>query len=140
MRPKRNLARANERMSSVRQLFIVTAAMELGAGLTLLVAPALIISLLFGSAANALPAVGVARLTGGALLAVGAACWWARHDGASAAARALVGGLLVYNVAVVALAAVGSLGGPGPLQWAAIALHAVQAVWCVWALAKGTVS
>ena len=121
-------------MSSARQLFIVTAAMELGAGLTLLVAPAVIISLLFGSAVGTFPAAGVARLTGGALFALGAACWWARHDGASAAARALVGGLLVYNTAVVTLATVGTLGGPGPLQWAALAMHAAQAIWCVWVL------
>ena len=121
-------------MASVWHLFIVTAAIEIGAGLTLLVAPAMIIPLLFGSAVDTFPATGVARLAGGALLALGAACWWARFDGASAAARALVGGLLVYNIAVVALATVGTLGGPGPLQWAAVALHAAQAVWCVWAL------
>src|SRR3954463_15125297 len=47
-----------------------------------------------------LPAVGMARLTGAALLSLGAACWWARHDRGSAASKAIVGGMLIYNAAV----------------------------------------
>ncbi len=90
--------------TTVTRLFIVTAAIELGAGLTLLVAPDVIIRLLFGSGADVFPAVGIARLTGAALLSLGAACWWARHDGRSAASRALLGALLIYNAAVVAWA------------------------------------
>ena len=120
---------------SVRTLFIVTAALELGAGLTLLVAPAVVIRLLFGSAVDLFPAVGIARLTGAALLSLGAACWWARNDERSAASRALVGALLIYNVAVVALAIGGAIGALGPLQWAAVGLHGVQALWCAWLIA-----
>ena len=116
--------------TSVMQLFIVTAAMELGAGLMLLVAPAVVVTLLFGSAVEVYPAAGVARLTGAALLALGAACWWARHEERSAASKALVGGLLIYNAAVVALGIVGALGALGPLQWTAVILHGVQAIWC----------
>ncbi len=120
---------------SVRTLFIVTAVLELGAGLTLLVAPAVVIRLLFGSTVDVFPAVGIARLTGAALLSLGAACWWARHDERSAASTALVGALLIYNAAVVALAIGGAIGALGPLQWAAIVLHGVQAIWCVWVVA-----
>jgi hypothetical protein len=116
---------------SVRTLFIVTAALELGAGLTLLVAPAVVIRLLFGSTVDVFPAVGIARLTGAALLSLGAACWWARHDERSAASTGLVGALLIYNAAVVALAIGGAIGALGPLQWAAIVLHGAQAIWCV---------
>ena len=117
---------------TVTRLFIVTAALELGAGLTLLVAPAVIIRLLFGSAADVFPAVGIARLTGAALLSLGAACWWARHDGRSAASRALLGALLIYNATVAALGLVGSLGALGAPQWAIVALHGVQTIWCAW--------
>jgi hypothetical protein len=120
---------------SVRTLFIVTAALELGAGLTLLVAPAVVIRLLFGSTVEVFPAVGIARLTGAALLSLGAACWWARHDERSAASTALVGALLIYNAAVVALGIGGAIGALGPLQWAAIVLHGVQTIWCVWVVA-----
>ena len=119
----------------VTQLFIVTAAMELGAGLALLVAPAVAIRLLFGSAVEVFPAVGIARLTGAALLSLGAACWWARDDERSAASRALVGAMLTYNAAVVALVLFGTLGSLGPLQWAAVVVHGALGIWCARVLA-----
>ena len=114
--------------ATVTRVFIVTAALELGAGVGLLVAPAAAIGLLFGPSAAVFPAVGIARLTGAALLSLGAACWWARADERSTASRALVGALLVYNVAVVVLGLFGTLGGLGPLQLAAVVLHAAQAI------------
>jgi hypothetical protein len=125
----------SDRLTSVTQLFIVTAVIELGAGLTLLVAPAVVITLLYGAAVDVFPAVGIARLTGAALLSLGAACWWARHEERSAASRALVGAMLIYNAAVVALGIVGALGALGPLQWAAVVFHGAQAIWCAWVVA-----
>ncbi|HTH92512.1 hypothetical protein, partial [Mycobacterium sp.] len=82
------------------------------------------------------PAAGVARLTGAALLSLGAACWWARHEERSAASRALVGGMLIYNATVVALVIAGALGALGPLQWAAVVLHGALAIWCAWVVAN----
>jgi len=120
---------------NVAQLLIVTAVIESVAGLTLLVAPAVFIRLLFGSAIDVFPAAGVARLTGAALLSLGAACWWARHEERSAASRALVGGMLIYNATVVALVIAGVLGALGPLQWAAVVLHGAMAIWCAWVVA-----
>ena len=121
---------------NVAQLFIVTAVIESVAGLTLLVAPAVFIRLLFGSAVDVFPAAGVARLTGAALLSLGAACWWARHEERSAASRALVGGMLIYNATVVALVIAGALGALGPLQRAAVVLHGALAIWCAWVVAN----
>jgi hypothetical protein len=126
----------SKRLTSVTRLFTVTAALELGAGLTLLAAPAVVIRLLFGSAVDVFPAVGIVRLTGAALLTLGAACWWARHDERSAASRALVGAMLIYNAAVVALGIVGALGSLGPPQSAAIVLHGAQGIWCAWVVAE----
>lgn len=121
---------------STRPLFVVTAALEVLAGLTLLVAPAAVIRLLFGPAVDLFPAAGIVRLTGGALLALGAACWWARHDERSQASTALVGALLLYNAAVVALALGGAIGALGPLQWGAALLHGGQAIWCGLVIAR----
>ena len=115
---------------TVTRLFLVTAVLEIGAGLTLLVAPSAVIRLLFGPAVEVFPAIGVVRLTGAALLSLGAACWWARRDERSPASRALVGALLIYNVTVVALVVVGALGALGPLQWVAVVLHGALAAWC----------
>ena len=122
-------------LTSVTPLFIVTAAIEVGAGLTLLVAPAVVIGLLFGPAVDVFPAAGIARLTGAALLSLGAACWWARHEQQSAASKALVGAMLIYNAAVVVLVIVGALGALGPLQWAVVVLHGSLAIWCAWVVA-----
>jgi hypothetical protein len=116
------------RLTTSGRLLVVTAAIELGAGVTFLVAPAVVVRLLFGTAVEVFPAVGIVRLTGAALLALGAACWWARNEARSA--RALVGALLIYNAAVVALGLLGTLGGLGPLQGAAVVVHGAQAIWC----------
>jgi len=70
----------------------------------------------------------LARLTGAALLALGAACWWARHGERSAASSALLRAILIYNIAVVVLRIVGALGAVGPLQWAAIVLHGALSI------------
>lgn len=115
------------------QFFVVTAVMEVAAGLAFLVAPALVIRLLF-SPSEIQTAVAIARPAGAALLSLGAACWWARHDGNSVASKALVSGLLIYNAAVVALVLAGNFGSVGPLLWAIALLHGAMALWCVWLL------
>jgi hypothetical protein len=125
-------------MAAGSSFFVVSAAFELGAGLALLAAPAVVIRLVFGSAVDVFPATGIARLTGAALLSLGAACWWARHDGSSTAARALLGAMLIYNGAVVALIIAGALGALGPLQWAVAVLHGVQATWCARIMTRAT--
>ena len=107
--------------------------MEVGAGLALVVAPALVIGLLF-SPSEIQTAVAIARLAGAALLSLGAACWWARHDGGGAASRPLVSGLLLYNAAVVALVLAGNFGSVDPLLLAIILVHGAMASWCVWLL------
>jgi hypothetical protein len=112
------------------QFFVVTAAMEVGAGVVLLVAPALVIRLLFGSS-DIQTGVAIGRLAGAALVSLGAASWWARIDGGSAASRGLIGALLIYNAAVVALILAATFGPPGPILWAIVALHGAMAFWGV---------
>jgi len=112
------------------RLLVVTAAIELGAGLTLLAVPAVVIRLLFGSAADVHAAVGVARVTGVALISLGTACWSARHQERSAASTGLVAAMFIYNVGVAALALAGALGAVGPVQWAAAGAHGTLAIWC----------
>jgi hypothetical protein len=115
------------------QFFVVTAVLEIGAGLVLLVAPAVVIRLLFDSS-EIQTGVAIGRLAGAALMSLGVACWWARHDDGSAGSRGLVGGLLIYNAAVVALVLSASFGSPGLLLWAVVVVHGTLAVWCGWLL------
>jgi hypothetical protein len=104
--------------------------MEVGAGLALIVAPALVIRLLFGPS-EIQTGVAIGRLAGAALVSLGAACWWARHDSGSAASRALVSGLMIYNSAIVALVFSGSFGSFGPPLWAVVVVHVAMAIWCL---------
>jgi len=119
------------------RFFVATAVTEAAAGLALLVSPAPVITLLLaGPATDA--AVAVGRLAGAALLSLGTACWWARADAGSAASRALVVGMSVYNAAVIAVVLTGSLGSPGrPILWVLTLVHGAMAAWCVWLLRPG---
>ena len=81
------------------------------------------------------------RMFGAAILAIGIACWLAREDSASRAARALVIATAFYDVAFIAIlfAArfVGGLSGIG--LWPTVTLHLGLAVSCLFSLSQGSV-
>jgi hypothetical protein len=116
-----------------RQLLIVTALAETGAGLALLLSPSLVAGLLLGVSLDAPAALVVGRIAGAALLSLGGACLLARDDGPSPARRGLVVAILLYNcTAIGVLAHAGAVVGlAGVLMWPAVALHAIFAVWCI---------
>ena len=122
----------------MKALQTATAAIEVGAGAALLGLPGMTSELLVGAALETPGALTVARLGGAGLLALGVACWLARGDENSRAARALVGGMTVYNLgAVVVLAYAGlGLGLHGLALWPAVLLHAGMTAWCVAALRR----
>jgi len=117
----------------VKVLLVVTAASEGATGLALLLLPSMVVSLLLGASLDTPSGPVVARVAGAALLALGTACWLARNDQQSGAAKGLVAALLLYNAAAVAVlgyAAHGlALSGIG--LWPAVVLHVALAVWCV---------
>jgi hypothetical protein len=117
----------------MKMLHTVTAVIEAGAGLALGCCPSAVVVLLLGSGLDTPAAVLLGRLAGAALLALGVACWLARNDTQSRAARGLVAAMLLYNFAAVVLfvfAALG-LGLHGVALWPAAGLHTAMAVWCV---------
>jgi hypothetical protein len=117
----------------MKTLQTVTAVIELGAGLALLCFPSMAVALLLGSPLDTLTALTVARVGGSGLLSLGVACWLARGDSLSRAARGLVAAVLLYDVAAVAILAFAGIGFGlhGVALWPAVVLHAVMTVWCV---------
>ncbi len=117
----------------MKRLLKLTAIIEAATGLGLMAVPAVVVRLLLASPLGTSAAVTLGRVAGAALLALGVACWLARDDTQSRAARGLVVAMLMYNLiatAVLAFAGIG-LGLHGVALWPAVVLHAVMAIWCI---------
>jgi hypothetical protein len=122
----------------VKNFLTVTAVIEVGTGLGMVALPALVAELLLGASLTTSLESVMARVGGVALLALGVACWLARNNGQSPAARGLAGGMLLYDIGAVAVllyAALG-MGLSGILLWPAALLHVALAVWGVVLLAR----
>lgn len=119
-------------MRSQERLFILTALIEVGAGLSLVCLPALVIWLLLGVVKPSPEALVVGRIGGVALLAIGVSCWFARNDSGSRSQHGLLWGMLTYNVgACVVLAFAGlMIRMSGIVLWPAVVLHAALTIWC----------
>jgi len=116
----------------MKRLLLVTAALEVAAGVALVIVPSLGVALLLGARLDTPAALTVARVGGTGLFTLGMACWLARADAHSRAATGLIDALTFYNVAVVvvlAYAGVG-LGMRGLLLWPAVVLHIAMGAWC----------
>jgi len=99
----------------------------------LLAVPPLVASVLLGGAFDAPAGLAMARVAGVALIALGVACWLARNDAQSHAARGVIIAMLFYNagaVAVLAHAGLG-LGLSGIGVWPVVLLHAALTAWCL---------
>jgi len=122
----------------VKNLLTVTALIELGAGLVMVTFPSLLIRLLLGSPINTPVEYTLARVAGVALLSLAVACWLARHDGQSPAARGLVSALVLYNTAIVLVLVYAALGLALSCfgLWLVVLLQSAMAVWCIRVLFK----
>ena len=125
--------------SSASTLFTATAAIELGAGLALLTCPSATAVLLVGASLEVPASLTVARVAGAALLALGIACWLARGDAHSRAARGLVAAMVLYNLGVAIILGTAGIRSQavGIALWPAVMLHAAMTVWCIASLLGG---
>jgi hypothetical protein len=112
-------------------LLLITAFVEAGTGLCLLVVPGVIFAILLGIDHASSDATLVGRIAGAALLAIGIASWTARTDTSTPAQLGLLTGLVIYNAATSMLLAFAgaALNMIGILLWPAVALHAILAAW-----------
>jgi len=114
-------------------LMTVTALVETGTGLLLLVWPTLVLALLFGWHQIAPETVLIGRVAGAAVISIGVASWVARRDTGTPAQLGVLAGLLTYNaVAALVLVFAGAvLRMIGVVLWPAVVYHAALAAWCV---------
>jgi hypothetical protein len=117
----------------MKNLLTVTAVVEAGTGLVLMALPSQLATLLLGSSLDTPGALAVARMAGVALLALGVACWLARNDGRSLAARGLVVTMTLYNTGIFMILVYWrtGLGLSGIGLWPTVLIHAIMTVWCV---------
>jgi hypothetical protein len=127
----------------VNALYVATAVIEVGAGLALLCIPSTAVQILLGAPFEAPEALAVARVGGAALLALGVACWLARGDTKSRAARGLIAAMVIYNVGVALVLGIAGIRPipAGVVLWpAAVVLHAAMAIWCIMSLRHPSVA
>ena len=125
--------------SPASTLLTVTAVIELGAGLALLCFPSVTVALLVGIPLEAPAALTLACVAGAALLTLGVACWLARGDTQSRAARGLVAAMVLYNFGLAFILAAAGIGSHlvGVALWPAVVLHAAMTLWCIMILLSG---
>jgi apolipoprotein N-acyltransferase len=131
---------------SMKAFFFTTAALEVGAGVALVLFPLQAVSLLLGPDTVGPGAIPIERVAGCALAALALLCWLARNDSQSAAARGIVWGMTIYNLGVIAVLCIFALSPAalpagqsqpvGMLLWPAVGLHMVMSTWCGFCLAK----
>jgi hypothetical protein len=113
-------------------LLIAMALVEVGTGVAPLIVPSRIVELLLGEGLSSPQSLILGRVAGAALISMGVACWLT-SKGEASGYRGLVGGMLIYNLAVPVLlihAAI-VLGMHGIVLWPASVLHVGLAIWCV---------
>lgn len=113
-------------------LFVITAFLEVGTGLSLLFLPRIPLSLLLGMEQAAPDTIFVSRVAGAALLAIGIASWLARHDARSPAQIGILTAILFYDAAAAVLLVYAGaiLNKDGIALWPAAVVHLFLAGWC----------
>ncbi len=118
-------------------LLVFTAVLELLTGVGLLLAPALLIHILLGAEISDPVVFTITRVGGSAIVSLAVVCWLARKDQQSPGSKALVSGLLVYNIVVFATLAYSAFSyKTTPALIAALIVHGLLAIACFNSLQK----
>ena len=124
----------------MRTLILVKFVVEVLAGLAFLIFPSTLFFILLGVPLDASGAYAF-RMFGGAIFAIGVACWLAREDSASTAARGLIAATAFYDFVFVAiLLAARFVGGlSGLALWPTVVFHLGLAFSSLICLRQGSV-
>ena len=120
-----------------KKLLIITAILELPAGLCLLFAPTFSVSMLFGAQQDLQLVKVLACTAGAAIISLAIICWLARNNRNSGT---VIAGILFYNIAVagILLHSAVIIKMSGALLWPAAGLHFILAGWCIYCLQANT--
>src|ERR1700723_1459050 len=124
----------------MRTLMLVKFAVEILAGLAFAFFPSALFVIFLGVPPDD-PGAYAFRMFGAAIFAIGLACWLAREDSASRAARALVAATAFYDIVFVAILLAARFAGglSGIALWPTVILHLGLAFYCLFCLRQGTV-
>jgi hypothetical protein len=113
-------------------LLAITAILEGIFGITLLIIPVGVISILLHTPLETAGGLFAARLCGAAIITIAICCWKARGFESHQAAIAVITAMLFYNFAAAAVLVYAGirLGLQSPLIWPAIVGHAALGFWC----------
>ena len=125
----------------MKTLLLVKTGVEVSAGLAFAAYPSRLMFILLGQALDAPAAIAAVRMFGAAIFALGLACWLARKDSGSPAAKALIMALLFYDAAFIGvlLASRFSRGLSGVGLWPVVILHSALAIYSLICLRQGLV-
>jgi hypothetical protein len=125
----------------MKTVLTITAILESGTGLVLIAVPSLLTQILFDVILETPAALAVVRIAGAALVSLGLACWLARNQIQSIAAKGLVIAMFLYNTVIALVLAYSaiSLGLSGFGLWPAVLIHLSFGIWCVMSLLNKSV-
>ena len=119
----------------MKSLLTFTALIEGLVGVTLLIIPSFVVSMLLGTSVKDESAIFACRLAGVALLTIAIACWLSRNEVNS---FVIVKSMLAYNIFATLLLLYSVLferiSGPG--LWPAVFLHIGLLAWCIFLLRR----
>ena len=116
----------------MKLLLIVMALLEIGAGLAVLIVPALAFSMAFNTSLDGPGGLVAARVAGAALVSLSIACWQLRNQSGSAPIN-MIQAMLFYNAATATVLTYAGLRlkVQSDFLWLATFVHQVLAIWCL---------
>jgi riboflavin transporter FmnP len=124
----------------MKTVLLVKAVVELLAGLAFALFPSRLFFILLGVPLDASGSYAF-RMFGGAIFAIGVACWLSREDSASTAARGLITATALYDFVFVAILLAARFAGglSGIALWPTVVLHLGLAISCLFCLRRDSV-
>jgi len=122
-------------------LLLVTALIEVGTGLSLMILPSIPFALLLDVSQPGRETIFIGRIAGAALFSIGSNSWLARGHKPGRALRGLLISVLIYDALAAGLLVYAGLvlGTIGIMLWPAVVVHSALAGWCamcLWVLTK----